>query len=175
MAGVGSSKHSRRAGGSVKTKHLREPKPAGVGKWHMAKDQLTLRFADTVPSTFDALEKVVDELMELARDVKCDDEHLERIELALREALANAIFHGNRQDPEKKVSVRCFCQPDRGLLVSVEDEGSGFDPKQVPDPTQAECLLEAHGRGLFLMRRLVDRVRISRSGRRVTLVKRLRG
>jgi serine/threonine-protein kinase RsbW len=117
---------------------------------------------------------VVDELMDLARDVKCNDEHLEHVELALREALANAIIHGNRQDPDKKVLVRCFCQPERGMLVTVEDEGSGFDPKKVPDPTQAECLLETHGRGLFLMRRLVDRVRISRSGRRVTLVKRLR-
>jgi serine/threonine-protein kinase RsbW len=140
----------------------------------MDKDKLTLRFADNVPSTFDALENVVDELMDLARDVKCNDEHLEHVELALREALANAIIHGNRQDPEKKVMVRCFCQPERGMLVAVEDEGAGFDPKKVPDPTQAECLLETHGRGLFLMRRLVDRVRISRSGRRVTLVKRLR-
>jgi serine/threonine-protein kinase RsbW len=140
----------------------------------MGKDKLTLRFADTISSTFDALEKAVDELVELAREVKCNEKHLEQVELALREALTNAIIHGNRQDPNKKVMVRCFCQPHRGLLVSVDDEGSGFDPKQVPDPTQAERLLETHGRGLFLMRRLVDRVRISRSGRRVTLVKRLR-
>lgn len=174
MAGVGSTKPATRAGGSVKTKRWRRVKPVRAGKLRMAKHKVTLRFADTIPSTHDALEKVVDELMELAREVKCDDEHLEQVELALREALANAIFHGNRQDPEKKVRVRCFCQPDRGLLVSVEDEGPGFDPKQVPDPTQAESLFETHGRGLFLMRRLVDRVRISRSGRRVTLVKRLR-
>jgi serine/threonine-protein kinase RsbW len=60
------------------------------------------------------------------------------------------------------------------MLVAVEDEGAGFDPRKVPDPTQAECVLETHGRGLFLMRQLMDRVRISRSGRRVTLVKRLR-
>jgi serine/threonine-protein kinase RsbW len=143
-------------------------------KCRMEQDKLTLRFVDTIPSTFAALEKVVGELMELARDVKCDGEHLEHVELALREALANAITHGNRQDPQKKVRVRCFCQPDKGMLVTVEDEGSGFDPQNIPDPTHAECLLATHGRGLFLMRRLVDHVRISRAGRRVTLVKHLR-
>jgi len=174
MARVGSSVRARRAVGAVKAKRLRRPRRVRAVKCRMDKDRLTLRFADSVPSTFDALENVVDELMDLVRDVKCNDEHLEHVELALREALANAIIHGNRQDPDKKVMVRCFCQPERGMLVTVEDEGSGFDPKKVPDPTQAECLLETHGRGLFLMRRLVDRVRISRSGRRVTLVKRLR-
>jgi serine/threonine-protein kinase RsbW len=140
----------------------------------MERDKLALRFYEAIPSTLAALEDVVERLVTLARDVKCDHRHLERVELALREALANAIIHGNRQDPGKKVVVRCFCQPDRGMLLVVEDEGSGFDPAKVPNPTQAECLLETHGRGLFLMRRLVDRVRISRSGRRVTLVKRLR-
>ena len=60
-------------------------------------------------------------------------------------------------------------------VLVVEDEGGGFDPKQVPDPTQAERLFESHGRGLFLIRRVVDRVRYSRSGRRGTMVKRLRG
>jgi serine/threonine-protein kinase RsbW len=158
----------------VKAKRARKPKPTPAAKCRMDKDKLTLRFVDTIPSTFDALEKLVDELMELARDVKCNDEHLEHVELALREALANAIVHGNRQDPRKRVTVRCFCQPDRGMLVAVEDEGPGFDPRRVPDPRDAECLLETHGRGLFLMRHLVDRVRISHSGRRVTLVKRLR-
>lgn len=174
MVRLRSSKRMKGAADSVKAKRARKPKPTPAAKCRMDKDKLTLRFVDTIPSTFDALEKLVDELMELARDVKCNDEHLEHVELALREALANAIVHGNRQDPRKRVTVRCFCQPDRGMLVAVEDEGPGFDPRSVPDPRDAECLLETHGRGLFLMRHLVDRVRISRSGRRVTLVKRLR-
>jgi serine/threonine-protein kinase RsbW len=140
----------------------------------MERGKLTLRFLDTIPSTFEALNRIVERLMALAREMKCDHEHLQRVELALREALVNAVVHGNRQDPKKRVIVSCFCQPDRGMLVAVEDEGAGFDPRQVPDPTQAECVLETHGRGLFLMRQLMDRVRISRSGRRVTLVKRLR-
>ena len=174
MARLRSSKRMKGAADPVKAKRARKAKPAPAVKCRMDKDKLTLRFVDTIPSTFDALEKVVDELIELAREVKCNSEHLEHVELALREALVNAIVHGNRQDPRKRVTVRCFCQPDRGMLLAVEDEGPGFDPRRVPDPRNAECLLETHGRGLFLMRHLVDHVRISRSGRRVTLVKRLR-
>jgi len=139
----------------------------------MEQAKLSLRFLDTIPSTFEALEDVVERLMALAREMKCDSGDMEHVELALREALANAIVHGNKQDPDKNVVVRCFCQKDRGMLLVVEDEGPGFNPNQIPDPTQAECLLETHGRGLFLMKRLMDHVRISRSGRRVTLLKRL--
>ncbi len=139
----------------------------------MEQAKLSLRFLDTIPSTFDALEEVVERLMSLAREMKCSSGEMDHVELALREALANAIVHGNKQDPEKNVVVRCFCQNNRGMLLVVEDEGPGFNPNQVPDPTQAECLLETHGRGLFLMKRLMDHVRISRSGRRVTLLKRL--
>jgi serine/threonine-protein kinase RsbW len=112
--------------------------------------------------------------MLLAREMKCNVADLDEIELAMREALANAIIHGNRQDPKKRVAVRAYCQPDRGLLMVIDDEGSGFNPAKVPNPTGAECLLETHGRGLFMMRRLMDRVRISRKGRRITLVKRLK-
>jgi len=148
-----------------------------VGKIHVEKDKLALRFYDVIPSTLQALDEVIETLMILAREMKCDSRRLEEVELALREALANAVIHGNRQDPDKNIVVRCFCQPDRGMLLIVEDEGMGFNPSQVPNPTHAECLLQTHGRGLFLMKRLMDHVRISRRGRRgtrVTLLKRLK-
>lgn len=150
-----------------KSPHPRSPRSS------LQQDKLALRFSESIPSTFEALEEVLENLMALARDVKGNSDHLDEVELALREALANAIIHGNRSDPNKQVVVSCFCQPGRGMLLVVEDEGSGFDPRTVPDPTAAECLLRTHGRGLFLMRQTMDHVRISRSGRRVTLVKRL--
>jgi len=146
-------------------------------KVHIEKDKLALRFYDVIPSTLQALDEVIETLMILAREMKCDSRRLDEVELALREALANAVIHGNRQDEDKNVVVRCFCQPDRGMLLIVEDEGMGFNPAKVPNPTNAECLLETHGRGLFLMKRLMDHVRISRRGRsgtRVTLLKRLK-
>jgi serine/threonine-protein kinase RsbW len=148
--------------------------PSRPGRWHLEKRKLALRFLEVIPSTFEAMEGVLTKLMALASEMKCGGDHLQDIELALREALANAIVHGNRQDPKQKVVVRCYCQPDRGMLLAVEDEGAGFDPTKVPDPTHAERLLETHGRGLFLIRQVVDRVRISRSGRRVTMVKYIR-
>ena len=162
-----------RAVKTVKGPHPRKAARAHTPRFPMDQAKLSLRFLDTIPSTFDALEEVVGRLMSLAREMKCSSGEMDHVELALREALANAIVHGNKQDPEKNVVVRCFCQKDRGMLLVVEDEGPGFDPNQIPDPTQAECLLETHGRGLFLMKRLMDHVRISRSGRRVTLLKRL--
>jgi serine/threonine-protein kinase RsbW len=140
----------------------------------MERRKLALRFLEIIPSTFEAMEGVLGNLMALARDMKCGEGHLADIELALREALVNAIVHGNRENPKQKVVVRCYCQPDRGMLLAVEDEGAGFDPTKVPDPTHAERLFETHGRGLFLIRQIVDRVRISRSGRRVTMVKYIR-
>ena len=151
----------------------RKAKHAGSLECPMEQDKLALRFYEAIPSTLVALEGVVERLVALARDVKCEHRHLERVELALREALANAIIHGNQQNPDKQVSVRCFCQPDRGMLLVIEDEGVGFDPAKVPNPTQAECLLETHGRGLFLMRRMMDHVRISHRGTRITMLKRL--
>jgi len=158
----------------MQTKGKVRPKPAASARCQMEKSRLSLRFVETIPATVQALERVVQNITALAREMKCGEDHLAEIELALREALANAVVHGDRQDPAKKVDVRCFCQPDRGMLLVVEDEGPGFDPKEVPDPTQAERLFETHGRGLFLIRRTMDRVRFSRSGRRVTMVKRLR-
>jgi len=145
-----------------------------LSKVQIEKDMLALRFYEVIPSTLEALDEVIDTLLILAREMKCNPQELGEVELAMREALANAVMHGNRQDPNKKVAVRAFCQPDRGILLVIDDEGSGYNPAKVPNPTGAECLLETHGRGLFLMRRLMDRVRISRQGRRVTLLKRLR-
>ncbi len=145
-----------------------------LGKIHVEKDLLALRFYEVIPSTFDALDEVIDTLLILAREMDCNAIELDEIELAMREALANAVIHGNRQDPKKRVAVRAFCQPDRGILLVIDDEGSGFNPAKVPNPTEAECLLETHGRGLFMMRRLMDRVRISRKGTRITMLKRLK-
>ncbi len=155
------------------------PRPSASRARHLAKlqverDMLALRFYDVIPSTFEALDEVIDTLMILVREMKCGSNAVDEIELAMREALANAVIHGNKQDASKQVAVRAFCQPDRGLLLVIDDEGSGFNPAKVPNPTGAECLYQTHGRGLFMMRRLMDKVRISRKGTRVTMVKKLK-
>jgi serine/threonine-protein kinase RsbW len=92
------------------------------------------------------------------------------VRLALEEAVVNGLRHGNGGDPAKRVCVRYHLQSD-ALVAEVEDEGPGFDPGRVPDPTLPENLERPSGRGLLLMRHFMTWVRFSRPGNRVTLCK----
>jgi serine/threonine-protein kinase RsbW len=80
------------------------------------------------------------------------------VEIALREALANAIIHGNHENPRKHVYVRFRCEPDE-VSFAVKDEGRGFDLKKLADPTAPENIEAVHGRGIYLMKALMDEVR----------------
>jgi len=86
-------------------------------------------------------------------------------EIALHEALANAVFHGNRGVSDRTVKVRAYGERGKALLVAVRDEGSGFVPEDVPDPTQPERRHLHHGRGLFLIRELTDGLIHRKGGR----------
>ncbi len=92
------------------------------------------------------------------------------IRLALEEAVVNAHKHGNRADPAKHIVVSYDVQPQR-VVVRVRDEGEGFDPARVPDPTSPERLSLPTGRGLMLMRAYLDEVSYNASGNEVQLVK----
>jgi len=81
---------------------------------------------------------------------------------ALREALANAVRHGNRQDPKLHVRV-AYVVENSTVTIKVEDEGAGFDPLDIPDPTDPENLLRPSGRGIFYMRQFMNRVEFGRS------------
>lgn len=81
--------------------------------------------------------------------------------LAIHEAVANAIVHGNRQDPRRVVSLRFTLEP-HGFSVEVQDQGDGFRPEAVPDPTKPENLLNPHGRGLLFIRTLMTEVEFVR-------------
>jgi anti-sigma regulatory factor (Ser/Thr protein kinase) len=83
---------------------------------------------------------------------------VEGIGLAVREALANAMIHGNDSDPAKPVTISVAVNESCDLLIIIRDSGSGFDPKRVPDPTVGDSLLASHGRGIFLMQKLMDQV-----------------
>jgi serine/threonine-protein kinase RsbW len=82
----------------------------------------------------------------------------EPVALAIREALSNALVHGNRCDPEKTIAICVALKDDGSLFVSVKDSGSGFDPNALPNPLALENLLSNHGRGIFLMRQFMDEV-----------------
>lgn len=92
--------------------------------------------------------------------------------LGLTEALSNAMLYGNSDDPSKRVLVEVMFQRGR-IEARVTDQGSGFDPSAVPDPTSPENLTKPCGRGLFLMRQLLDEVSFNAQGNQVTLVLKL--
>lgn len=132
---------------------------------------LILRFWQVVPSTLGAVNRVIRRILRVARAMECAKGELDKVELALQEALTNAIRHGSGGNSREKVSVCCFCTADKGIVLVVTDQGSGFDPSQVPDPTTAERIYAAHGRGIFLMKQLMDTVRFRQGGREVVMTK----
>ncbi len=101
--------------------------------------------------------------MHLIRKCRCVPGDEEDIETALREALANAVIHGNHEDTGKQVSIGCRCGTDEVSIV-IRDEGQGFDINGVPDPTTPENIESSHGRGIYLMKTLMDEVRFERGG-----------
>ena len=91
-----------------------------------------------------------------------------RLRVAVGEAVANAVIHGNGEDPRKSVRITVQAGPG-AARVAVHDQGRGFDPAAVPDPTRPATRERDHGRGLYLQRRLADRLRHEDGGRRVVL------
>ena len=92
-----------------------------------------------------------------------------RLQVAVSEALANAVVRGNREDPTKLVSVEAELLPSH-IVIHVTDEGDGFDPDDVPEPLEPDRLKGTRGRGLFLIRKLVDEVRFNERGTSICMI-----
>ncbi|MHB1169757.1 MAG: ATP-binding protein [Longimicrobiales bacterium] len=117
-----------------------------------------------------AIERTVAALVERGRAVGFDDNLLRlNLRVGLTEALANAMLYGNNRDPRKRVRVEAEIEPDR-ITIRVTDEGRGFDPGEVDDPTTPANLQKAGGRGIFLIRKLMDRVEFNDRGNSVLMV-----
>jgi serine/threonine-protein kinase RsbW len=128
----------------------------------------TLQF--TIPSTVEAIEPLMEELGPvISRTLPADEDA--QVDLALREALANAVIHGNRLDTEKNVRVFCRATRKGCLDLIVRDEGRGFDPNSVADPLADEGLVSGHGRGVYLMKAMMDEVRFAKGGKQVHMRK----
>jgi serine/threonine-protein kinase RsbW len=113
----------------------------------------------------------MDKFMLLITKCRCIPENESAVEIAVREALENAVVHGNHEDPGKHVCVRCRCEP-HGVSISIKDEGQGFDIDNVSDPTTQENIQSTHGRGIYLMKALMDEVRFEEGGVVVRMRKR---
>ncbi len=111
------------------------------------------------------VERLIDDLCDRHH---IQEEHYGNILIALTEAVNNAIYHGNKQDPSKIVVLNYDASPEQ-FFFRIEDQGPGFDYDNVPDPTAPENLEKPNGRGVFLMRHLSDQINFLEDGRVVEL------
>jgi serine/threonine-protein kinase RsbW len=124
-----------------------------------------------MPSEIKAISPLVERLMRLIEGSHCITGEEPAVELALREALNNAVVHGNRLDAHKLVHVRCGCHVGKGISITVSDQGQGFDPSAVPDPLSVDNLEAEHGRGIHLMKLAMDEVSFEQRGAEVHMFK----
>jgi serine/threonine-protein kinase RsbW len=110
-----------------------------------------------LPSHIEAVADAAAAAAEFALQCGVAEEAAFGIDMAVREAITNAIVHGNKEDDTKQVEVTFNCSP-HTVEIEIRDQGEGFDPGNVPDPTAAENLLKTSGRGNFLMRSFMDEV-----------------
>jgi serine/threonine-protein kinase RsbW len=123
-----------------------------------------IELRQTLPSTVAAISPFADQLMRFILKFRSADGTEADIEMALHEALTNAAIHGNGGNSCKRIYVECRCYMDGEVSITVRDEGTGFDSSAVLDPTFPEHLLFAHGRGIYLMKTLMDEVSFEESG-----------
>lgn len=111
----------------------------------------------TLPSRIEAVDEAAVAIAGILNRSGVSEEIAFAVDMAIREAVTNAVLHGNKQDQAKFVRVTAKNSPDR-LEISVDDEGAGFNPAVVPDPTATENILKSSGRGIFFMSNFMDDV-----------------
>jgi serine/threonine-protein kinase RsbW len=135
-------------------------------------DQLHLLLRVTLSADRKTVDPVVQEVMAVVRQMKDIDGKEDAIELALQEALANAVIHGAKEDPTKTVECLVSNDAERGILIVVRDPGTGFVPDAIPICTVGENVYSNHGRGIFLINQLMDKVEFRKNGTEIHMVKR---
>ncbi|MEE9430139.1 MAG: ATP-binding protein [Melioribacteraceae bacterium] len=112
-------------------------------------------YTKTYKSNPKFLPEIEDYVFDIVKQTKISNEKLNNLEMATAEAAANCMLHGNKNDKKKNVEVNIFIETDK-IIVKFKDEGKGFKIKNVPDPTQPENILKTSGRGLHIMKSLLD-------------------
>ena len=134
-------------------------------------DRLLLKLDFQLPGNVESIQPAVDEIMEVVGSLECAEGSEFEVEVALLEALANAVQHGCRDDPSKSLEVCVACEIDQGMLVVVRDPGTGFDPGEIPSPVKGENVFSDHGRGIFLINQLMDNVEYRSGGTEIWMRK----
>lgn len=138
---------------------------------HQPADLEANRFRFSIHAKVEEISGVVDEAMSRISAAGFGDDDSFAIETALREALANAVLHGAKSDPRKQVFGSFAIDRDGSISITVLDPGKGFDLTKVPDPLHQENLHSDHGRGIYLMRQLMDEVQFTQGGREIHMKK----
>lgn len=125
----------------------------------------------SVPADRKAIAQATDTISETLTSFEVPEEKRLQIALAVQEALANAVVHGCKNDPSKEVRCRLKRNSQGGILVTITDPGPGFSPLQLMDPQQPGRLYADHGRGVSLIRQLMDEVDFEHGGNQITMRK----
>ncbi len=128
------------------------------------------RTEQILPSRIESIAEAAEEAAKIAGRSGFGEEALFGIDMAVREAVTNAVLHGNGRDETKRVEIG-YTTSESALVITVRDSGVGFDPEAVPDPTAEQNLLKASGRGLLFMRNFMDEVRWERHPEGGTVVR----
>jgi len=135
-------------------------------------ENLHLILRVTLAANRNAVDPVVQDIMTAIRRTKDITGKDDAIELSLHEALANAVVHGAKEDPSKTVECLVGHDDQRGILIVVRDPGTGFDPGGIPVCTMGENIFSNHGRGIFLINQLMDKVEFRKNGTEIHMIKR---
>lgn len=131
----------------------------------------TCQFTITIPADPSAIPTVTDGVTHVLQEKHWPDEDVMAVELALQEAVANAIRHGCDGDRSKQLQCSVACDESGEVVITVRDPGQGFDPAAVPDPLAPQNILKSSGRGIFLINGLMDEVQFADGGRQVQMRK----
>jgi len=124
-----------------------------------------------IPAEASAIPRVSEGVQHLLAAKHWPEEEISKVELALQEALANAVRHGCKGDATKQIQCVVTCDTNQEIIIVVRDPGSGFDPAAVPDPLAADNVFKSSGRGVFLINQLMDEVAFRDGGREVQMRK----
>ena len=125
----------------------------------------------SMPATAESITTITSAISEILECLEIPEQKRFEIDLAVQEALANAVVHGCEGDASKIIRCRLNGDDTGHIVISVTDPGPGFKPEAVPDPKRAEGLYGDHGRGVYLIRQLMDEVQFERGGSEIKMWK----
>lgn len=134
-------------------------------------DKLKMKLNVVMAADEKLIAPTVKRIMEVVSGIECSHGKEFEIETALMEAIANAVRHGAKKDPSKRVECVVACEEPLGMLIIVRDPGEGFDPEAVPNPTEGDAIFSDHGRGIYLINQLMDEVKFEKNGTEIRMRK----